>query len=112
MRLEHRLAEIENLTQPINGGTPPDAATVSTPGNTGGELRVFREDEEITITCTKLDRYKLITEFCDGSVTHSRYKTNLATGERRIPVLTKWTDQKILRSDGFGTVVLKQAEGG
>lgn len=112
MRLERRLAEIGNPTQQINGRTSPEAATVSTPDNTGAELRVFRGDEEISITGTKLDRYKLITEFCDGSVTHSTYKTNLATGERRIPVLTKWTDQKILGSGGFGTVVLQQAEGG
>lgn len=78
--------------------------------NFSGDEPVFPVDEDST--STKLNRHKLTTAFCDGSVIHRTYKTDLATGQRMIPVLTKWTDRKILGSGRFGTVVLQQAEGG
>lgn len=80
--------------------------------NSAGDEPVFPVDDGTASAGIKLDRHKLATAFCDGSVIHKTYRTDLATGQRMIPVLTKWTDRKILGSGGFGTVVLQQAEGG
>lgn len=59
---------------------------------------------------SKIDRYKLETTFHTGSVTHTTYKTDLATGQRKTPVQTTWTDQGTLGSGGFGVVALQRAD--
>lgn len=61
---------------------------------------------------SKLDRFKLETSFGDGSVTHTTYRSDMATRQRRAPIQTTWTDKKTLGSGGFGVVSLQQTDGG
>ncbi|KAL0632584.1 hypothetical protein Q9L58_008515 [Maublancomyces gigas] len=61
---------------------------------------------------SKLDRFKLETSFANGGVTHTTYTTDIAAGQRRVPVQTTWSDKKTLGSGGFGVVILQEAAGG
>lgn len=81
-------------------------------------LKSFKtpQDLDIMLSATrasKLDHYKLETTFhADQTVTHTTYKADLAAGERKTAVRTKWTEKRKLGSGGFGIVVLQESESG
>lgn len=57
---------------------------------------------------TRLDRYKLDTEFADNSVTHRTIQSDLVKGRRRIEVLTTWVHERKLGAGAYGEVSLQR----
>lgn len=57
---------------------------------------------------SRLDRYKLRSEFTENSVTHRTIESNLGTRQRRIKVLTTWVHERKLGSGAFGEVWLQR----
>lgn len=58
-----------------------------------------------------LDRYKLNTEFTEGSVTHRTIKSDLQRRQRRIEVLSTWVHDRKLGAGAFGEVSLQREKG-
>lgn len=52
------------------------------------------------------------TFYAGHSVTHTTYRTDLAARQRKTPILTKWSERKVLGSGGFGIVAFQGADRG
>lgn len=72
-------------------------------------LPQYQEIMSSTHTNPEIADYKLQTDFHNDHVIHSTYIANAPT---RPPVQTKWTDQRILGSGGYGVVSLQTDEAG
>lgn len=59
----------------------------------------------------RLDRYKLNSEFAENSITHRSTESDLASGRRRIEVLTSWVHERKLGAGAFGEVSLQRMKG-
>lgn len=64
----------------------------------------------MTSTPPRRERYKLVSEFGPGSVTHQTFKSDLRSRQRRIEVRTTWATQRILGAGAFGTVRLEREQ--
>lgn len=59
-------------------------------------------------TTTRLNRYRLDTEFSDNSVTHRIIQSDLVKGRRRFEVLTTWVHERKLGAGAYGEVSLQR----
>lgn len=57
---------------------------------------------------SRLDRYKLNTEFAENTVTHRTIQSNSNMRQRRIEVLTTWVRERKLGAGAFGEVWLQK----
>lgn len=57
---------------------------------------------------SRLDRYKLNTEFTENTVTHRTIQSNPTMRQRRIEVLTTWVRERKLGAGAFGEVWLQR----
>lgn len=55
-----------------------------------------------------LDRYKLHSEFAEGSVTHHTVQSDLIARRRRIEVVSTWIHDRKLGAGAFGEVSLQR----
>lgn len=55
-----------------------------------------------------LDRYKLRSEFGEGSVTHRTIQSDLITRRRRIEIVSTWIHDRKLGAGAFGEVSLQR----
>lgn len=62
----------------------------------------------MSLNSSRLDRYKLVSELTDNSVTHRTIQSDLSTGRRRTEVLTTWVHERKLGAGAFGEVSLQR----
>lgn len=91
--------------------------TAETPQRSEQVDQILPMDNQRKITTThtnlrssKVDRYKLETVIYEDHVIHTTYRTDLASGQRKVAVGEKWMRRKEIGIGGFGVVFLEEEE--